>query len=54
LLDETRSIKSEFDYSVKKKFVEMLSQQPRLNHKYKLPDSETLKRLDEDRLSKRS
>lgn len=54
LLDETRSVKSEFDYSVKKKFVEMLSQQPRLNHKYNLPDSLTLRKLDDDRTSKRS
>lgn len=54
LLDETRSVKSEFDYSVKKKFVEMLSQQPRLNHKYNLPDGVSLKKLDDDRTSKRS
>ncbi len=56
LLDETRSVKSEFDYSVKKKFVEMISQQRHngLNNKFRLPDSDALKKLDDDRLSKRS
>jgi hypothetical protein len=56
--DETRSVKSEFDYSTKKKFVEMISQQQRgangLKQGFKLPDAESLKRLEEDRLTKRS
>lgn len=36
-LDDTRSIKSEFDYSTKKKFVEMISQQPK-DKRLKLPE----------------
>ena len=51
-LDETRSIKSEFDYSTKKKFVEMISQQPK-DKRLKLPEGGAAKG-EEDRVSNQS
>lgn len=49
-LDETRSIKSEFDYSTKKKFVEMISQQQR-QQKFKLPGTAEGERREDDKAS---
>lgn len=54
LLDETRSVKSEFDYSTKKKFVEMISGQN--SKKFRLPGDSGNQREDDKAslLSKRS